>query len=283
MNCKNCENVLEENANFCENCGAKVVTERITFKALLVEVFINVFGFDSKFFLTLRMVARKPHVVISEVLSGVRKRYMNPFAFLAVAAAIALLVFNYFEDDFKKINSEINSSQIEMYKAKANMDIASMKGLSAKEIQKLEIEKKGAEMQLRFLDGMMDFMLRYYNLLSFLFIVIYALLSKWTFWKPHNFGEHVVINAYLFAFTVYISLVMFFLALVVHPSIYMYSIPVYIVFYMYAFGKLYKLSVGKNILKFLRFLLGLAIIFIVLVIIGIIVAIAIGFLGLLNP
>ena len=271
MNCKNCENSLEEKANFCNNCGAKVVTERITFKALFVEVFVNVFGFDSKFFLTLRMIARKPDVVISEVLGGVRKRYMNPFAFLAVAAAIALLVFNYFEDDFKKINSEINSSQIEMYKAKANMDIASMKGLSAKEIQKLEIEKKGAEMQLRFLDGMMDFMLRYYNLLSFLFIVIYALLSKWTFWKPHNFGEHVVINAYLFAFTIYISLVMFFLALVVHPSIYMYSIPLYIIYYMFAFGKLYKLSIWKNILKLFRFLLLLLIMMIFFTIIGAII------------
>ena len=271
MNCKNCENSLEEKANFCNNCGAKVVTERITFKALFVEVFVNVFGFDSKFFLTLRMIARKPHVVISEVLSGVRKRYMNPFAFLAVAAAIALLVFNYFEDDFKKVNADLNSSQIELYKEKANMDIASMKGLSDKEVQKLEIEKKGAEMQLRFLDGMMNFMLRYYNLLSFLFIIVYALLSKCTFWKPHNFGEHVVINAYLFAFTIYISLVMFFLALVVHPSIYMYSIPLYIIYYMFAFGKLYKLSIWKNILKLFRFLLLLLIMMIFFTIIGAII------------
>lgn len=282
MKCKNCENVLDQNANFCNNCGAKVVTERITFKVLITEVFINVFGFDSKFFLTLRMVARKPHEVISEVLSGVRKRYMNPFAFLAVGAAISLLVFNYFSDDFKRMNSEINSSQIEATKQKAEMDIASMKGLSEKEIQKLEIEKKGAQMQLRFLDGMMDFMLQYYNLLSFLFIIFYAVLSKWTFWKPHNFGEHVVINAYLFGFTIYLSLILFFLSLVIHPSIYMYSIFIYILFYMYAFGKLYKLSLPKNILKLFRFLLGLLILFVLFLIVGIVIGLIIAFFKLKN-
>lgn len=282
MNCKNCEKLLEQDANYCNNCGSKVITERITFKALIVEVFINVFGFDSRFFLTLRMIAKKPHVVISEVLSGVRKRYMNPFAFLAVGAAISLLTFNYFEDDFKKINAEINSSQIQAYQEKANMDIAAMEGLTEKEIQKLQIEKKGAQMQLRFLDWMMDFMLRYYNLLSFLFIVFYAILSKWTFWKPHNFGEHIVINSYLFGFTLYLSLILFFLALVVHPSIYMYSIFIYIAFYMFAFGKLYKLSFWKNILKLLRFILGLAILIGILIVIGLIVGIVISYFGLVK-
>lgn len=282
MNCKNCNHPLHEDAHFCENCGAKVVVERITFKALFLDVIINVFGFDSKFFTTLRMTARQPHVVINDVLGGVRKRYMNPFAFLAVGAALSLLIFNYFEEDFKTINSEANATQIEEFKQKANLDIAAMEGLSEKQIQKLTIEKSMAEMQLKFLDGMMNFMLHYYNLLTFVFLFLYAILSKWTFWKPHNLGEHIVINAYIYGFTTYISLILFFLSMAIHPSIYTYSMLFYIVFYMYAFGKLYQLSIWKNILKLLRFLIGLAILFIIIVCATIAISFTLGYFGLIK-
>ncbi|WP_439130724.1 DUF3667 domain-containing protein [Polaribacter sp.] len=282
MICKNCQNTLKENAHFCDECGAKVIQDKITFKALIIDVFINVFGVDSKLFLTLRMAARKPHVLVEEVIDGVRKRYMNPFAFLAVGAAISLLVFNYFSDDFKAVNNEINSSQVEEYKKKANLDIASIKGLSEKEKQKLEIEKKGAQIQLQFLDGMMNFMLQYYNLLAFVFVFLYAILSKWTFWKPHNFGEHIVMNAYFFGFTTYLSLLLFFLSILIHPSIYTYSILVYIIYYMFAFGKIYELSFFKNVLKLLRFFLGLLILFLLIMIIATLIVLGLAFLGYIK-
>jgi hypothetical protein len=50
-------------------------------------------------------------VVISDYLNGVRKRYMNPFAFLAVDAGLSLIIFNYYADDFIKINSSLNSEK----------------------------------------------------------------------------------------------------------------------------------------------------------------------------
>lgn len=261
MNCKNCQNPLEEIAQFCNNCGAKIVIERITFKKLFLEVFINVLGFDSKFFTTLREMITKPHVVISDYLNGVRKRYMNPFGFLAVGAALSLLIFNYYADDFITINSNANSEQFEVYKQQANMEIP--EDLSKKETQRLEIQKKTAQLQLKFLDGMMQFMLHYYNLLAFVFLFLYAILSKWTFWKPHNFGEHIVINAYVYGFTIYISIIAFFLAMLINPSIYIYSSVIYVLFYMYTFGKFYKLSLWQNILRLLKFLLGLIVIFII--------------------
>ena len=282
MNCKNCEKPLEENAHFCANCGAKIVIDRITFKALLIDVFVNVFGFDSKFFLTLRTVARAPHIVISEVLGGVRKRYMNPFAFLAVGAAISLVVFNYFDDEFRTVNSDVNSAQIEELKATAEMDISTKKNLTASEIQQLEIQQKGAQLQLKFLEGYMNFTLQYYNLFAFLFLIIYAALSKWTFWKPHNFGEHIVINAYIFGFTIYLSLILFFLSILIHPSIYVYSMALYVLFYMYAFGRFYKLSVWKNILKLLRFILGLIMLFILAMLVGAVIGIVLVILGVIK-
>ncbi len=277
MNCKNCNHILENDAQFCDNCGGKIIVQRITFKQLFLEFFINVFGVDSKFFLTLRKMVTNPDEVINEYLSGVRKRYVNPFAFLAVGAGLSLLVFNYFADDFIVINNSIQSDQINELKQKAELDLSSLKNIDEKQFQKLEIEKKTAQMQLKFMSGWMQFTLRYYNLLTFVFLLIYAILSKWTYRKPHNFGEHVVMNAFIYGFLNYITLLFFFFAILLHPSIYSYSIFAYILYYMYAFGKFYKLSIGKNILKLFRFIFGLAIFFISLMIVGVIVGIALKY------
>lgn len=122
------------------------------------------------------------------------------------------------------------------------------------------------------MDTLNKFTLQYFNLFAFLFLIIYASLSKWTYPKPHNFGEHIVMNAYVYGFETYFSIIAFFLALVVHPSIYGYSLFTYFVYYLYCFGKLYKLSLGKSLLKLLRFLLGMAILFLIFTVIGGIIA-----------
>ncbi len=166
--------------------------DKITFKQLISEIFINVFGFDSKFFRTFKEMITQPQIVISDYLNGLRKRYMNPFAFLAVDLALSLIIFNYYADDFIKINSSLNSEQMDETREKSNVKIP--KGLSEKETRKLEFEKKGTEFTLKFTDGMFQFILHYLNLRTFVFLFIYTIFNKWTFWKPHNFGEHMAIN-----------------------------------------------------------------------------------------
>jgi hypothetical protein len=282
MDCKNCQNTLKENACFCDDCGAKVVLKRINFKNLLLEFFIVNFGIDSRFFVTIRKMITQPENVVHEYLQGVRRRYINPFAFLAVGAGLSLIIFNYFADDFIAIQNSMQSEQITDLKEKASLDINQLKNLTEKQKQQKQLEKKLAQMQLDFTSGMWEFMLRYFNLLTFVFLLIYAVLSKWTFWKPHNFGEHIVINGYLYGFTTYLTLVFFFLAILIHPSIYMISILVSMLYYMYAFGKIYKLSIGRNILKLVRFIIGLIVVFIIFMILSLVIGAFIGFMGWID-
>ncbi|WP_299064782.1 DUF3667 domain-containing protein [uncultured Polaribacter sp.] len=256
MICKNCEEKLENNAQFCDNCGAKVIVSRITFKQLVTELVINVFGIDSKFFLTLKKMVTSPDEVLTEYLTGVRKKYVNPFAFLAIGAGLSLIIFNYFADDFINMQSNFRSEDISQLRETANLDVSAFKNVSKEELQKMEKNKKMAQKQLEVSENIMQFMLRYYNLLTFLFLPFYALLSKWTYRKPHNFGEHIVMNSYLYGLTTYFSIIAFFAAMLIHPSIYFYSIIAYILYYLYAFKKLYKLSIGTSVLKFFRFLIG---------------------------
>ena len=281
MNCKNCQDSLEENAQFCDNCGAKVIIDRITFKQLITELIINVFGIDSKFFLTLRKMATKPDEVLKEYLLGVRKKYVNPFAFLAIGAGLSLLIFNYFADDFIAIQSNFNSEETAKIKEMADLDLSTLKNISEKELKILEAKKKVAQIQIKSMDKMLQFMLHYYNLLTFIFLPIYSLLSKWTYKKPHNYGEHIVINAYIYGFTTYFSIIAFFAAMLIHPSIYLFSMVAYIGYYLYAFGKLYNLSFGKSVLKLLRFLLGLILFSLIILITVAVIGFLIGKLGLI--
>lgn len=282
MNCKNCKKSLEKYSHFCNNCGAKVVIERITFKKLFIEFFIVNFGVDSRFFLTIRKMATHPEDVINEYLEGIRRRYINPFTFLAVGAGLSLIIFNYFADDFIAIQNSVNSVQLEEFKKQASKEIPNTESASKQEIEKIKIEKKVAQFQLNLMEGMWDFMLRYFNLLTFVFLLIYGVLSKWTFRKKHNFGEHIVMNAYIYGFTTYITIVAFFLAILIHPSIYMATIVCTILYYMYAFGRIYKLSIVRNILKLFRFFIGFIALFIISVIVIGVLGYIIGYLGLIK-
>lgn len=283
MNCKNCQHPLEENAHFCDNCGAKVIKSRITFKDLIVLFITDIFGIDSRFFRTLKEMAIHPDKVLNEYLSGVRKRYVNPFGFFAIAVGISLIVFNYFEDDFLKINSEMNKSQTDELKKAASIDLKEYKHLSKKEFNQLKTKKQVAEIQLKYLDGMMKYMLNYYNIMMFIFLPFYAMLSKWTYPKPHNFGEHIIMNTYILSFTVFVTLIFFGFALLIHPNIYNVSILFTIVYYLFAFGKLYQKNIWQNILKLLKFLLGLILIFIILSIIAVIIGIIMVKMGIIKP
>ena len=283
MICKNCKEKLENDAQFCDNCGAKVIVSRITFKQLVSELVINVFGIDSKFFLTLKKMITSPDEVLREYLTGVRKKYVNPFAFLAIGAGLSLIIFNYFADDFINMQSTLRSEDAIQLRKTANLDLSSIKNISKEELQKMEINKKIAQKQLEVSENMMQFMLHYYNLLTFLFLPFYALLSKWTYRKPHNFGEHIVMNSYLYGLTTYFSIIAFIAAMLIHPSIYFYSAIAYILYYLYAFKKLYNLSVGKTALKFFRFIIGLLILGVILLVLIGLVSYILGKFGIIKP
>ena len=286
MNCKNCHQELEKNAHFCNNCGGKVIENRISFKSLLKDLFTNILGVDGLYFKTLKGMFTKPHLVLNEYTSGVRKRYVNPFGFLAVSAAISLIVFNFFADDFINFQKSFNSAQLTELKETAEMDLSALKNITDKELQKLKIQKQTANLQLEFQDKWLRFFLNYLNLFAFIFLPIYALISKFTFRKPYNFGEHIIMNAYLQGSTMFISIIFFFIAMAINPNIYGYSVLVIMLYYLYVFSKIYNLSIGKSFFKFLRFLIIL-IIFIILslIIIGIlsfIIGLVLAKLGILK-
>ncbi len=276
MNCKNCNEILESDAHFCDNCGAKVMTNRITLRFLIGELFASM-GFESLYFATLKGMILSPHKVIKEYLGGVRKRYVNPFAYLALGAALSLIIFNFFSDDFFKAQASFNQGQIEQLKKVTSKDLSTVKNISEKELTKLKLEQNSAKIQLNFIENYSQFLLRYFNLAAFLFLPFYALLSKMTYYKPHNYGEHIVINAYIQGTTMYISIFCFLLSIVINPKIFSFSLFFVIPYYLYTLGKMYNYSFKKSVIKFFKFIGVLLLLLIPIMIIGVIVGIVIGF------
>ena len=254
----------------------------MSFKLLLNDLFINILGVDGLYFTTLKKMFTQPHVVLTEYLSGVRKRYVNPFGYLAVGAALSLIIFNFFADDFIAFQSTMNSAQITELKEIAEMDLSTVKDISNKELQKLKVQQQSAKFQLEFQDKWLRFFLNYLNLFAFIFLPLYALMSRTTYRKPYNFGEHLIINAYLQGSTMYISIIMFFVAMLINPNIYCFSILAVIIYYLYTLSKLHNHTFGKAIVKLLKFFLVLIGALIILGIISIIIVVILVKTGVIK-
>ncbi len=85
MNCKNCQTELTGDKKFCTQCGAKVIDYRLNFKLMVGEFFETYISWDNKIFKTFIHLFTKPEVVVRNYISGVRKRYMQPIAFMFIA------------------------------------------------------------------------------------------------------------------------------------------------------------------------------------------------------
>ena len=228
--CLNCHKTLSKEASFCSSCGAKVITERVTLKKMLSDVAETIFGWDNKYFFTLRSLVLKPHTVLEDYVSGVRKRYVHPFTFLIIGATLVLFTFTFFLDSFMGNLEAFNMQLVERYK-----------GIGIKDPDLERVDQVQAEI------------LKYFNLVTLLLIPLYSLFTYTIYRKTYNYAEHLVFNSYIQGAGFVIALIFFYLSLATHPMVY--SITTFATWslHAYVFGKLYRLGVGTSILKLILF------------------------------
>jgi len=266
MNCKNCKSELNENDNFCNECGAKVIKERITVKSLFSHLLISL-GWDSNFFITLRYLISKPQIIIREYINGTRKKYTNPFTFFAISLAISLFVFNQYSEQFILMNTTMNIQQTnQLEDVSETITKNSNKGL----------EMLGFKNQTELNKSIAKFQLKYYNLISFLYLPLFTLIAFLVFRKPYNYGEHLVINTYFLGITTFFGVLSFVFSLISKFNILFYAIIFTFIYYSYAYKKLYELSFGGILLKILKFIGILLLVIIIGGIITFIITIAIA-------
>jgi hypothetical protein len=263
MNCKNCNSELNQKDNFCGECGAKIVRERITIKSLFSNL-LDSLGWESNFIITLRFLLYKPQIVFKEYINGTRKKYTNPFSFFAISLAISLFVFSQYSEQLIQLSSNPSLQQTEMIESAESGDI---KDISNKEIF-------GYKNQDEFTKAIMVFQMKYYNLFAFLLLPLYTLIAFLVFRKPYNYGEHLVINTYIQSILLFLSVIFFVFSLLTGINIFGIGPTILMFFYyLYAYRKLNELTFGQLILKILKFIGILLLLAVILLIIGFISAI----------
>ncbi|MCK6607323.1 MAG: DUF3667 domain-containing protein [Flavobacterium sp.] len=246
MNCKTCNNPYENTAQYCSNCGAKIVDDRLSLKGTWEEFVGPFFSWDNNFWRTFIGLFTNPKDVLEAYISGARKKYFQPFSYIILYATIAVFFYKFFPLDIIFDYSEGFTKGYNSTNSSGNVPKIDMKGF-------------------------METLMSYYNFFVLLLIPIYALTSYIIFNKRgHNFFEHLVFNSYLQTNLGFISLVLqVVLVNIIGMSFGTYSILfllLFILFTLYAFKKLYEQNIKQSLISGVKYLLLFAALYLVIII-----------------
>ena len=243
MECKNCNTSLLETNKFCSNCSAKVIDTRLTFTYVIGEFLATFISWDNKFFKTFSHLFTQPKSVVNSYLSGVRKRYMQPFAFMIVALTIYGIYMYFSKDEVLEYLDAISGNT----------------ETNAETEKYAELGKKWTELAIS-----------YFNVVTFGSIPFLALINLLIF-KGKNFIEHCIALVYVYANYIigYTIIGVFGLLFNISFSyVYPLTMVLMIVYHMFAYQKIFELSFFKITIKTILFWLLLTIIFIIFSIIS---------------
>lgn len=102
MKCKNCNKVLDDTQKYCDECGAKVIQNRLTTKIIANQINEQFISLDNKFLKTFIDLFKKPETVIVDYINGTRKKYIDVLQYFAVSLTLAgiqvFLMTTFFKD-----------------------------------------------------------------------------------------------------------------------------------------------------------------------------------------
>ena len=225
MLCKNCQSSLTETSKFCNICGAKVIGSRLTLKKLLAHLSEEFLNYDNKFLQTFIYLFKAPELVIDGYINGIRKRYVNPVNYFAIAVTlIGLQIFvinTYFPE---------------------GLDLSA-------------ISFKGDE---EFTNAWMATVMDYQSILFMFNVPIYALMAFLVFFslKKYNYTEYLVFFLYtvpLLTFAIFLPQLVAMAFGITLGEISYISLIAQIVYTGYCFKRIFKLSISGIVLRTLLF------------------------------
>lgn len=167
MECKNCKNPLSDMVFYCEKCGAKVIRNRLSLKNLFSFIIESYFNIDNSFLRTVITLFSDPRDVIHGYITGLRKKYMNPIAFMTIAITLSGFIILVMQQKMGYIDLNIFNS-----------------GSNQEGVQ-------------NFNQKVMAFTNEYYSLLFLLFVPVFAFAGWLTFNKNgYNLTEYTVVITY---------------------------------------------------------------------------------------
>ncbi len=186
MNCKNCNKSLNDTQKFCDDCGAKVIQNRLTPKVLAVQVNEQFLSIDNKLLLTFIDLFKKPEAVINGYIHGTRKKYIDVLQYFAISltlAGIQVFLMQTFFKEALELSPEIMQA----------------------------IESSPSQKNNPFFNGSFDDASNYQGLIYILTVPFSALATWLSYYflgeRSYNFTEHLVLNLYYSAQIIIITAV----------------------------------------------------------------------------
>lgn len=237
INCKNCSKLYE--GSFCPSCGQKYISKRYTTKESILWLFSSIFNLEKGFVYTTKQLIISPGKVIKEFLDGVTVRYSHPFRFLFIWASISAILTHY---------------------TTALEDSSTIFGTPENQTGN----------QLAFQNDFLGLMKNY---MSFYIMGMVPLLSMASYLvfkrKKFNYAEHLIINAYGNASSIYIGLPVTFLYFVMEDTKNLPYLALLLSFvvisrvYAKSFNDNYVIAALKYIVSFVLSMLMFMIIFVI--------------------
>jgi hypothetical protein len=247
MNCKNCNLDLSEKYDYCSQCGAKVIRNRLTIKQLLSDFSALFLNYDNKFLQTFITLFKNPEKVIGGYIDGTRKKYVNVVSYYAIG--ITLTGFQIFI--LRKFFPE-------------SLDLTF---LTPDNVPKSATD--------------IDWIYDYLSFFALLNLPIYALISKFTFikLKKFNYTEHFVIMTYIFGHYAIFNFLILIVNAMLGGNYYLvgnlFNL-LLMIYTAYCYKRLYPLTIKQILLRTLLFFGVLIFLLIIASVIQFIVLIATG-------
>ncbi|MEX0361978.1 MAG: DUF3667 domain-containing protein [Allomuricauda sp.] len=229
---------------YCRNCGAKVILKRLTLKNVWEDVGTQIFNLDNTFLKTLKGLFLHPQLVILSYLSGIRKRYMNPVSYFAIAVTLSGLMFFILRNVYH-----------------VNLTKSSFSDTETSDL---------------------NFMFDYQGLMSYLIMPLYAFMTWLVFSskKKFNYTEHLVANAYIIGQTSYVQVVAYIIGLGLFPiqfDVFNFGfLLVMIIYQFYVLGKMHQTGFWSTLWRAFVYFLMLIIVMIGIGVIAIVIALITG-------
>lgn len=227
MSCKNCQKPLLIEDKFCSDCGAQVVTQKLTVKKVIHEFSERYLSLDNKFITTFKTMFTHPEWVVNGYLDGLRMRYVNPISYLIIAVTLSSINVYLMRNGYF-----------------GEIDYASMSGN-----QKTPFDMKD------YMNSVYD----YNSILVFSILPLLALVSKIVFfnYKQFNYAEHNLIYFYTYSQTSILTILFIPFVLIFNVEYVYYTLLSIIImfgYHFFALKRIFQLSLKKIILKTLLFI-----------------------------
>lgn len=260
MNCKNCNNTLRLTQKFCDECGAKIIQNRLKPKVLAQQVNEHYFSIDNKLLITFLDLFRKPEVVIVGYINGTRKKYIDVLQYFALSLTLTGIQV-FLMSTFFKESTDMGSQFINGFNDASTTTDNPFKDFDFNTINS-------------------------YQGLFYILTVPFSALGTWlTYYiigeRTYNFTEHLVINLYYSAQVIIITALLTILFLVFGLDYLVISSIVYVLTFAYLFYILKRVfntnfwnTLGRFLLVMAIYIGSFLVIGLITLIIGVIVGIA---------